>query len=219
MKTRSAGSKTCETRCPRCDAAIHAPDSTKRRRVQCPKCRAIVSLGAEATEEKKAEPRVVASGKLAPRDDEIALLKARIEALEIAMAGLQRSMAASGSKMRWIAPGSEPVFSEVQADALRGDLSALPADRITIEAARGDSRARQRAEWFKSVFTDARWSVRGPEDAPSEHVCRPGISLATGLPVSAKAAATYLAVRAAGFEITTIFDADLVGDEPRLVVA
>lgn len=154
-------------------------------------------------------------------DVEVALLKARVEALERTVAGLQHVVqeATRGTKMRWIAAGTAPDFSDLQAEALRGNLSILPAQQITIEAPSGDAVAHERAEWFKTVFTEARWSVHGPEEAPAAHVTRPGVSLATTLPVPAKAAVAFLAVRAAGFEIATIFDAELGGDEARLVVA
>ncbi len=214
MKPRSPTADAGAAQCPECRAPIHAPASARRRRVQCPKCRAIVVLGKGATEGKAEESAV-------PQPEEVALLKARIEVLERAMEGMQQALveATRGSKLRWIAAGTQPGFSELQAETLRDNLSVLPAHRITIEAPLGDSVARERAEWFKTIFTEARWSVSGPKDAPSCHIKHVGVSLATGLPVSAEAAATFLAVRAAGFEIGTIFDAELRGDEPRLVVA
>ncbi len=157
----------------------------------------------------------------APQPDEVALLKARLEVLERTMDEMQTALveAARGSKLRWIAASKQPSFSELQAETLRDNLWALPAHRIIIEAPLGDSLAYARAEWFKAVFTEARWAVSGPQDAPTAHTTRSGVSLATGLPVSAGAAATFLAVRAAGFEIGTIYDAELCGDEPHLVVA
>lgn len=210
------GSETTDLQCPKCGAAIHAPASARARRLQCPKCREIVVIEKAAAGAAKA---VVVS---APQMlDEVSLLKARVEALEQAMAVMQKRVAdgSRGTKIHWVSGGSVPDFSDLQAAALRDNLIALPAQEIIIETLRSDTHARKQAEWFKAVFTEAHWSVHGPEDAPLTHITRPGVSLATGLPVSAKAAATYLAVRAAGFDIETIFDSELSEEEPRLVVA
>lgn len=228
MKSRVPSSKADSVRCPGCGASFHAQPSARRVRVQCPKCREIVVLGKVAPDVKgdpapdaKGDPVPDAPRTVAAPPDDFASLTARVEAIERTMAGLQEKLIQSprGSRMRWIAPGEQPDFSDLQAEALRGNLAALPAHHITIEVSSGDIHARERADWFKTVFKKARWSVRGPEDAPSARVIRPGVWLATGLPVSAEAAVTFLAVRAAGFDIATLFDADLSDDDPRLVVA
>lgn len=210
------GAETTTLACPKCGAAIHSPASARKRCLRCPNCCEIVVIEKPATETTK-----VIIAPASQMLDEVGLLKARVEALEQAMSVMQtRVMDASrGTKIHWVSGGSVPDFSDLQAAALRDNLIALPAQDIIIETLRSDTYARKQAEWFKAVFTEAHWSVHGPEDAPLTHITRPGVSLATGLPVSAKAAATYLAVRAAGFDIETIFDSELSEDEPRLVVS
>jgi hypothetical protein len=141
------------------------------------------------------------------------LLEARVEALE---AALRDAMAAtrapqSGTPQRkliWVTttPGQPPEFSPEQDRALAYNLGGVRSQVITIRTPAGDAMARARADWFKGIFERAGWTVRGPvKIAPN--VATSGLSLAVPeLPVAKDAAATYLALKAAGFEPVPILD-------------
>jgi len=188
--------------CPACGAAIKL--AAKASRVQCPSCREVVTLSAPP-----------------PPPTE----RSRIEALEERVAKLERMLedavsgaaAAGASKLKWLAGDVVPDFSNKRAEVLCHNLGTVSAHPITIQSTAGDDEARERAEWFKGVFERARWPVRGPEDAPPA-ATRRGLALATSLPVSPEAAATFMALRAAGFELATAYDPDLSASEERLLV-
>ncbi|MEP6672322.1 MAG: hypothetical protein ABJF10_24370 [Chthoniobacter sp.] len=134
-------------------------------------------------------------------------LEARVEALE---AALRDSMAAARAatsstpqrKLLWITstPGQAPDFSPEQDHALFHNLAGVRSQAITIRTPAGDPAARLHAEWFKAIFERAGWTVRGPEEIPPDAAVS-GLSLAVPeIPVAKEAAATYLALKAAGFE-------------------
>lgn len=146
-------------------------------------------------------------------------LEDRVAKLESMLAeAVRAATAASSSKLKWLTSDVTADFSAKRAEVLCHNLSTVHAHPITIQSPAGDERARERAEWFKGVFEQAHWPVRGPEDAPPS-TRRRGLALATSLPVSPEAAATYLALRAAGFDLATAFDPDLGSTEERLIVA
>lgn len=191
--------------CPACGAAIKL--AAKASRVQCPSCREVVTLSAPP-------PPVVVPAERS-RIDELEERVAKLERLlEEAVSG---AAAASASKLKWLAGNVEPDFSHKRAEVLCHNLGTVSAHPITIQSTAGDDEARERAEWFKDVFERARWPVRGPEDAPPA-ATRRGLALATSLPVSPEAAATFMALRAAGFELATAYDPELGASEERLIV-
>lgn len=185
--------------CPACGAEIRL--AARAQRVQCPSCREVVTLEAPAKQS---------------RIDELEERVAKLEKLLAEAVSAARE--AGASKLKWLAGDAAADFSTTRAEVLCHNLSTLNAHPITIQSPAGDERARERAEWFKGVFERAQWPVRGPEDAPPA-ASRRGLALATSLPVSPDAAATYLALRAAGFELATSFDPDLSSAEERLIVA
>ena len=205
--------------CPACGAQIKAGASPRNKRVQCPKCREIVVL---ETPSAKAPPAPVANDTVAQQQNRIDALEARVAMLEKAVADATRAAAEKSETpiLRWVPSQPASEFSPEQADALRHNLSIMPAHRITIQFPSGNAPARERAEWFKGVFERARWSVRGPEIAAAVSTnAQRELSLATCLPVSAEVAATYLALRAAGFQPVSEFDPQLNEAEERLIVA
>ena len=223
MATPRAPGDAEAANCPACGARIKAGASTRSRRVQCPKCREIVILEPPAG---KGSPAVtsapVAIHTASQQQNRIDTLEARVAMLEKTVADATRASVEKSETpiLRWIPSQPAPEFSPEQADALRHNLSIMQAHRITIQFPTGNAPALERAEWFKGVFEQARWAVRGPEitsvgsaNAPRE------LSLATCLPVSVEVAATYLALRAAGFQPVAEFDPDLNDAEERLIVA
>jgi hypothetical protein len=154
------------------------------------------------------------------------LLEARVEALEAALRDAMAATRAPQSstpqrKLLWVTttPGQQPEFSAEQDRALSYNLGGVRSQAITIRTPAGDAMARARAEWFKGIFERAGWTVHGPvEIAPNEATS--GLSLAVPeLPVAKEAAATYLALKAAGFEPVPVLDStprreSTVGETP-----
>src|SRR5580698_1136661 len=85
MVKKSALPETGEAVCPACGAGIKTPAISRRRRIQCPKCREVVFLesshGPEA-EPAPAPPPPAPPSSLAETPNRVALLEARVEALE-----------------------------------------------------------------------------------------------------------------------------------------
>jgi hypothetical protein len=206
--------------CPACGAQIKAPKSAGRQRVRCPKCREAVVIEPPAEAPADA-PRIIspAVDEAAQQQGRIAILEARVATLEKAVADAVRAAATASpaQQLRWVADNPPPDFSPEQAEVLRHNLSTVPAHRITIQFPAADGPARQHAEWFREVFADARWAVQGPESTPATAAGR-DIAFASCLPVSRDVAATYLALRAAGFPLVSAFDSGLGDNEERLVV-
>jgi hypothetical protein len=187
--------------------------------VQCPKCREVVFLEGTAAP----LPAPAPTPDAAPEESQrLALLEARVEALEAAlrdsMAAARPATAGTGPrKLLWMTtePGQAPHFSTEQGLVLFHNLGSVRTQAITIRTPAGDTAAREHAEWFKAVFERAGWTVRGPEEIPPD-TATGGLSLAVPeLPVAREAAATYFALKAAGFEATTILDAALARDTRR----
>jgi hypothetical protein len=193
--------------------------------VQCPQCRQIVELEKPAAAKRAAgEPEAGTAADLerAPKDQErIEILEARVADLERLLAGLVKTPATEEipPKVKWIIGDELPDYSSAQADALGHNLRRVRSHTIRIQFPCGDTTARTRAEWFTDIFSRAQWRVRGPEDTQPDRLTASGLTLATCLPVSPEAAATYLAIRAAGFPLATLYDQDLRSSEERLIVA
>jgi hypothetical protein len=207
--------ETGEAVCPACGAAIKAPAAARRRRVQCPKCREVVFIGVPPSPEVEAPAPASAPASATPElpgmapetQGRIQSLEARVEALEAALRDAMAAGVATGGhgpqrKLLWVTvePGQEPPFSPEQSQALFHNLRDVRLQAITIRTPAEDAHARAHAEWFKMVFERAGWIVRGPEEIPPDTAVS-GLSLAVPeLPVAKEAAATYLALKAAGFE-------------------
>jgi hypothetical protein len=139
-------------------------------------------------------------------------LEARVELLEAALRDAMTANRATAAgtiqrKLLWVTstPGEVP-FSAEQDRALFYNLGSVRTQAITIRTPAGDPAIRLHAEWFKVIFERAGWTVRGPEEIPP-HETGSGLSLAVpDLPVAKDIAATYLALKAAGFEATPILD-------------
>ena len=216
MVKRQIALETGEKVCPACGGAIKAGPSARRRRVQCPKCREVVFIeGANANESETSSPAPQTAAAAAEATNRMDLLEARVEALEAtlrdAMAATRLAPAgAPQRKLLWVTttPGHPPEFSPEQDRALLYNLVGVRSQAITIRTPAGDPVARARAEWFKAVFERAGWTVCGPEEV-APHTTVSGLRLAVPeLPVGKEAAATYLALKAAGFEPIPVLDSE-----------
>jgi len=209
--------ETGEAVCPACGAAIKSSAAARRRRVQCPKCREVVFIGVPPTPEPEA-PAPEMPGLAPETHGRIQSLEARVEALEAALRDAMAAGVAAGAngpqrKLLWVTvePGQEPPFSPEQSHALFHNLRDVRSQAITIRTPAYDAHARAHAEWFKMVFERAGWIVRGPEEIPPDAAVF-GLSLAVPeLPVAKEAAATYLALKAAGFEPIPVLDSEVSG--------
>jgi hypothetical protein len=214
MVKRNAPSESIETACPACGASIKATPTARRRRVQCPKCREVIFIESATPVAPKPAPTPPPppSGSADDRK-RIESLEARVEVLE---AALRDAMTATRTnvwnapqrQLIWLTapPGQPPAFSHEQGQALLLNLAGIRSQGIAIRIPAGDEPARLHAEWFKSIFERAGWTVRGPEEFPPG-ATGVGISLAVPeLPVNKDAAATYLALKAAGFDTNPVLD-------------
>jgi hypothetical protein len=150
----------------------------------------------------------------------IELLEARVEALEAVVRELMEASRGAppvpaDRKLQWVPndPNSVPAFSPEQGRVLCHNLGNVRTQAIEIRTPAGDNFARARAEWFKSVFESVGWTVRGPEEV-APRAAAAGLSLGVPeLPVAKDAAATYFALKAAGFEAIPILDDGLGFDK------
>jgi hypothetical protein len=187
--------------------------------VQCPKCREVVFIES-STAQQPEPPSETALPPDAAVDENtrFEMLEARVKALEAALRQQTAPAPVAGPgivkrKLLWVTgePGQVPDFSAAQGRALVHNLGTVGIQEITIRAPAGNKLAREHAEWFKSIFELAGWSVRGPEEISPDSVGA-GLSLAVPeLPVAQEAAATYLALKAAGFEPIPVVDSALAG--------
>jgi hypothetical protein len=216
-------------RCPECGTDFSMAGAAARKKVQCPKCRATVTLesAAPAAPKPSASPMESELIWLRAGIERIAKLEARISDLEARLSQPASPLppAAEPVKLRWVhsdsAPetGPTPAFEAEREAALLHNLRVMPGQLIVIRSAAGDNDARRLAERFKAVFEKASWRVRGVEEirlATVEH----GIALAAAtLPATREVTSTYLAFTAAGFSLESRLDPSLDWDEAVLTVA
>lgn len=232
-----------EISCPSCGNPLHTAGLTRRRRVQCPKCRETVDIGGEA----KPAPRAAAptpapaGPSIAELLAEIAELRARLErleALEARVAELERgheppaAATAPGPpparsplrkrKLRWMPHTDsfrEAGFTEEAAGILVHNLSAVRPHTISIRSPAGDAFARERALCFKELFERGNWTVRGPQEIYAP-VGEGSLILAVrSFPVPAEVTAAFIALTASGFSVVSRLDPNLESDEALLIVA
>jgi hypothetical protein len=227
-----------EARCPACGAAINTGATSRKRKVQCPKCREIVELG-------KPEPvATVLPNATSARLEELEARLVRLETLEARIAALESPiqpvaivpfpepakappahvadvLPQPARKLRWLAPSeghrAAVLPIEVQ-DVLHHNLTTFTANILTLRAPAEDPVEWERAKQFKAIFERASWRVSGPDHAIVRRG-NYGLSLAVGnLPPPADAVAIHLALTASGFGLDSILDPGLGGSEAVLIV-
>ena len=186
MVKRHGPPETGETVCPACGAAIKAAPSSRRRRVQCPKCREVIFI--ESLHGEEPEPNSPARntpGAVGEDRGRLELLEARVEALEATLrdamaAGRTTAANTTQRKLLWITspPGRSPEFSSEQGQALIHNLGGVRSQAITIRTPTGDDAARAHAEWFKSIFERAGWTSSTVPEEITPDAAVSGLSLA-----------------------------------------
>ena len=228
-----------EVRCPACGTSINATGLTRRRKVQCPKCREVVDLSAaEAAPARLAVPELPSppAGPIAGQLAELSARVARVEELEARVAELERALekvkraakaapessAPAPGKLKWM-PHSEAFrdagFNEEAAEILVHNLSAVRPHTIALRSAAGDPGARERALCFKDLFERGSWIVRGPWETHAPIGERGLILAVRSFPVPAEITAAFIALTASGFSVISRLDPHLESDEAMLIVA
>ena len=212
-----------ETHCPACHATINTSSVGRRRRVQCPKCREVVELGAKKTKPAPAE-NVQIHVPLA----EIQALEARIAALEEAFVNskpalpIEITIQRPEKKWKWIdrtdAHDAEKLPVNVT-EVLLHNLGNFDGHTITMHVSSGSTRAASLAASLKEVFERASWTVEGPTEIVSRG-SETGLFLAVGgLPLPPAAEAAHFAMTTSGFTLHSFLDPKLTGPETILIVA
>ena len=227
-----------EARCPSCGTWINTAGLTRRRKVQCPKCREVVDLSTcelsparvEAIETAPVSSDAMAAelGELRERVGRLEQLEARIAELESALAkalsgdpAVRRTAAAPG-KLKWMPHAdafADAGFTEEAASILVHNLSAVRPHTIAIRSAAGDPAAKDRALCFKDIFERGAWTVRGPWDTHAPIGERGLILAVRSFPVPAEVTAAFIALTASGFSVISRLDPHLESDEAMLIVA
>jgi DNA-directed RNA polymerase subunit RPC12/RpoP len=219
-----------EFTCPSCGAIFSIASLGKRRRVQCPKCREVVTVDRKSPtdllESLKGELNV-----LRAEVERLSELEGRVFALEIAM-GLRVEPIAEPTEgpsqavhLRWLPRSNADVEeSDVSLDpareaVLQYNLQQSPGKMIAIRSALGDPIARQLAERFKAVFERSSWRVVGVDEV-AVPLAHHGLALAGGsLPTPPDLASAYIAFTAAGFDLVPRLDPSLEPNDTVLIVA
>ena len=218
--------------CPACGAVFAPSLGARRKKVQCPKCREVVTLQAPA-------PIIVATkspdpewAKLQARLDQLETLPARLELLEQQLEWLmdhrpaaEASLLRPGQKLRWLrgAPadldaGDDPL-AEPRGETLLHNLRALRTGTIKVAAAAGDPAARKIAERLLEIFRQAAWNVQDVTEAPLPPQQR-GLALLSGAcPPPSILTAASMALTAAGLALCCRVDDRLGANEVVLTVA
>ena len=216
--------------CPSCGTAFSIAAMGKRRHVQCPKCREVVSL--ESRSHKAVLDALKAElAALRSEVERFSNLEARISALEQAL-GLRvvaqpqsQEKSSSTPQLRWL-PRIEPssiesydVLDPKREEVLQHNLRQSPGKVIAIRSAAGDPIARQFAERLKSIFEQSSWRVVGVDEVVTSMV-EHGLALAGGaLPTPPDLASAYIAFTAAGFNLIPRLDPSLDPNDAVLIVA
>ncbi len=214
-----------ETHCPACNATINTSSVGRRRRVQCPKCREVVDLGAKKT---KPAPVTAPGVEIHVPLAEIQALEARIAALEEAFVNskpalpIEITIQRPEKKWKWLdrtdAHDAEKVPANVT-EVLLHNLGNFDGHTIAIRATAGNANALARATGLAEIFQRAEWTVEGPLEVAARS-SEAGLFLAVGgLPLPPAAAAAYFAMTTSGFTLHSFLDPKLAATETILIVA
>lgn len=215
-----------EAHCPRCQAAFVLATGPRGKKIQCPKCRQTIAVGLTLPRPRKPLPDPP------PRTEPAATVidalftpTPRATELPVADPGEERTsdelLLRPGAKLRWLRR-EEPTGPAAQADeeqqaVLLHNLRAMGRRDIDLGAALNDAPGQQMAERLSAIFRAAGWNVRQAPPTPPR-LRGSGLVLAAGqCPLPQAATAVYMALKAAGFPITTRLDGTF-GPEQSLLI-
>lgn len=199
-----------EQQCPECAGLFSISSTSRKKRVQCPRCRAVVTLAEPPAAAPAAEPVAESAPEWAARCDQ---LQMRIEALEQQVEALAVAPRRHASLLRDSSPMSH-------AQILGGAEEARPLFRPVLRAgealweiallvATGGGEGRAVAEKLSGILREAGWKVRAVRESDGKPSGRAGLILAAGpaLP-TARITGTMRALREAGFGMSFQLDPD-----------
>ena len=214
-----------EAHCPHCGAGFILSAAARKRKVQCPTCRAIVRL----------EAPPLAANLISPTQAEFAELTARVARQEALIEKLLQkvmpgeevplvppasdAMLLPGASLRWLRRETDQLgrVDEEQEAVLLHNLRVMGEREVVVRSTAADECAWHLGERLSAVFRQAGWNVLGPEPTPASF-SDSGLVLAAGqCPLPKAATATYMALKAAGFPIGSRLDAAMRPDESVLI--
>ena len=217
--------------CPACGAVFAPSLGARRKKVQCPKCREIVSLQAPppiVVAPKKVEPEWA---ELQARLVQLEALPARLELLEQQLEWLmdhrpaaEASLLRPGQRLRWFrgAPaaldGADDPLAGLRGETLLHNLRALRSGAITIVAAAGDPAARTLAERLLEIFRQAAWIVQGVNETAVPSQQRGLVLLSGACPPPPVLTTASMALTAAGLPLCCRVDDRIGANEAVLTV-
>ena len=213
-----------EQRCPSCGGLFTISAGSRKKRVQCPQCREIVSL--VPPPETKGTRDTDAMGDSAAVPGWMArceLLQARIETLEQQVEALMVSPRTRPALIPERLDDVSPVPREVaESGAPRGEFSRsfqAATNDIALVVTAGDSAARRVADTLAEILARAGWSVRGVTENRAMALGCSGITLAASqtLPLQ-RLTGTLNALREAGFATTLQLDPERGASDTMLIV-
>lgn len=213
-----------QTSCPSCGTSMEGVPPGRDRNIECPQCHQVVCADELAGRGSSIAGEPARAENFAGDTARIEALEARVAALEAAL-GIKTPDQASPDcvgKLQWFegASGEKPGFSAEQSRILAHNLRTERTRKIIIRMPSANHLSHVHAMWFKEVFELANWIVSGPHEMPPENAYET-ISLAVAeLPVTQEAAKTFLALKAAGFEVMPVLDPGLTeeGNAPQMAL-
>lgn len=248
MKKVKTSAPILEQSCPACGGLFTVSAASRRKKVQCPQCREIVSL--TPPDELNGKPETDAAPDWMARCE---MLQARIEALEHQVEAL---MVTPRTRAPLI-PGRAHDFGPVsRQDLLPGDLPEgregashadggerrevfrmetpseetaprgvvartfqLSAPEIGLLVSAGDGAARQMAETLTTILAGSGWKVRGVTEDQATALACSGLTLVASPALPLqRVTSTFNAMREAGFAVTFQLDPERGTGETLLIV-
>lgn len=218
--------------CPACGAVFAPSLGSRRKKVQCPKCREIISLQPPPpifVAPKEPEP---AWAEMQSRLAVLESLPARLELLEQQLEWLmdhrpaaEASLLRPGQRLRWFrgAPaaldGADDPLAGPRGETLLHNLRSLRSGSIAIVAAAGNPAALTLAGRLAETFRQAAWIVQGVNETALPPRQR-GLALLSGdCPPPPVLTAASMALTAAGLPLCCRVDDRLGANEAMLTVA